>query len=357
MWVRAGRELLQPTLRDASDYELRVVQMLQTLSHWTEQSPDTLAEEMVHEGSDISEWRAKGAEARDFSVPLEDGLALVHSVRNAFVAAANASIQRRGYFGLSTLKAARQHARVVRMGQTRRGSYVVPIISRVPGAVEQPDDPQGRFEIDVSAQPFERRVMAQLAEALKTVEALAVQADREPTQRELNESIGSGVSYELCSALDTALSADSFAPLDVTFSWARRASTHPDVREIELPRDSREIVHRMAENLRGSDIVAEQILTGWVWQTQHEPGENAGEVKIKASIGKQTRTVNVSLNADQMHEAYQAADQQKPIYMRGRLVREQGRTWFFESISEFGVAEAAPISWGRGHAEPAEPSG
>jgi hypothetical protein len=141
LWVRENRELLQPTLRDASDYALRLSQMLQALGNWAERSPDALAEEMVHEGSDVSEWRASGSEGRDFSVPLEDGLTLVQSVRNVFVAAANASIQRRGYFGLSTLKVARQHARVVRMGQTRRGSYVVPIISRVPGAVEQSEDP------------------------------------------------------------------------------------------------------------------------------------------------------------------------------------------------------------------------
>jgi hypothetical protein len=198
--------------------------------------------------------------------------------------------------------------------------------------------------------------MAQLAQALRTVETLAVQADREPTQRELNESIGNGVSYELCSALDSALGAESFSKLDVSFHWARRAARHPDISKVELPREVGAIVHRMAENLRGSDIIAEQILTGWVWQTKLEPGEESGEVKMKASIGRQTKTVNLSLNSEQMHEAYTAADQRRPIFIRGQLVREQGRTWFFESISEFGIAEAAPLSWGSGQPEDQEPS-
>jgi hypothetical protein len=144
---------LQPTLRDASDYDLRVSQMLRSLASWSQRSVEAIVEEMIHEGSDVTEWRANGLHAHDFSVPLEDGLNLVQAVRNVFIAAANAAIRRRGYFGHSTLKAAREHAYAVRMGQTRRGSYVIPIISRVPGVVEQTDG-QGRLDVEVSAQPF-----------------------------------------------------------------------------------------------------------------------------------------------------------------------------------------------------------
>ncbi len=351
LWTLGGRELLQPTLRDATDYELRMSQMLRSLASWADRSVEALTEEMIHEGSDITEWRAKGAHSRDFSVPLEDGLNLVHSVRNAFVAAANATIQRRAYFGHGTLKAAREHAQVVRMGQTRRGSYVVPIISRVPGVVEQPDEAQSRLDVDVSAQPFERRVMVQLAEALQAIQSMAVRSDTEPTQRELNESVGSGVSHELCAALDNALGAESLGDVDVRFSWARRGARHPDVRRVEFPREARPIIRRMAENLRGSDIIAEQVLAGWVWQTKYEPGDREGSIKLRAQIGKATRTIHAILNVEQIHEALAAAAEDRPIFVRGRLVREQGRTWHFESVSEFGVAEAAPLSWGSGKPE------
>lgn len=354
LWTLGSRELLQPTLREANDYELRVSQMLRSLSAWSERSVEALAEEMIHEGSDVTEWRANGLHERDFSVPLDDGLALVQSVRNAFVAAANAAIQRRGYFGHSTLKAARDHARVVRMGQTRRGSYIVPIISRVPGATEQADDEQGRLDIDVSAQPFERRVMAQLADALDAVHDLAVRSDREPTTRELNERIGSGVSHELCMALEGMLAAPSFGDVDVSFSWARRAASHPDVEQVVFPKESATVIGKMAENLRGSDVIAEQVLSGSVWITKLAAGDSEGTIKVHAAIGTKVRTVTVPLNRDQMHEAQVAAAEERPVFIRGRLVREQGRAWHFESVSEFGVAEAAPLSWGSGVREPSE---
>lgn len=348
LWSQGSRELMQPTLRDASDYELRFAEMLTRLSAWTERPPESLADEMIHEGADVTEWRANGLDSRDFSVPLEDGLSLVQSVRNAFVAAASATVQRRGYFGLSTLKVARQHAQLVRMGQTRRGSYIVPIISRVPGAVGQPNDGQGTFEIDVSAQPFERRVMAVLAESLRAVQSLAVQAEREPTQKELNESIGSGVSYELCAALAGVLAAPSFSNVDVNFAWARRASRHPDVTKVELPKEAAPVIGRMAEKLRGSERIGEQVVTGSVWQIKREPGEAQGDIKLRAPIGTQVRTLTMTLTREQMHEATVALDEAKRVYVRGRLVRGQGRAWRFESISEFGVLEAAPLAWGTG---------
>src|SRR4051812_768483 len=112
------------------------------------------------------------------------------------------------------------------------------------------------FEVDVIAQPFERRVVAQLAEALNAVQSLAVRAEREPTQRELNESVANGVSHELCAAIDVALAAESFAAIDVKFSWARRAGKHPGVRSVEFPREAKQLVHRMAEGLRGSQVIA-----------------------------------------------------------------------------------------------------
>lgn len=345
LWTSGDAELLQPTLREATDYDLRISQLLTSLSALTGQAPEALAEQMVHEGSDVTEWRAAGADDHDYSLPLEDGLTLVQSVRNAFVAAANASIQRRGYFGHSTLKAARDHARAVRMGQTRRGSYIVPIISRIPGATESGDAGQGRLDVDVSAQPFERRVMAQLAEGLAAVRRLGVDSDREPSQRELNEAIGLGVSHELCAALASALDAESFGDVDVSFSWARRASSHPNVRALNFPKAAQPVIHNMAEALRGSDVVAEQVLSGTIWQTKYERKDGAGSIKVRTQIGRRTRTVSVPLNDAQMHAAYEAAADDAPVFIRGQLVREQGRAWHFETVSEFGVAQAAPLTW------------
>jgi hypothetical protein len=355
LWTLGDSEVLQPTLTTGSDYHLRLEQLLQSLAQLSGDSPAALAEQMLAEGADVIEWRAVGEWGRDDSIPLDDGLLLLQSVRSAFVAAASSSMQRRAYFGHGTLKAARAHARLVRMGQTRRGSYIIPIISRIPGALAHADEAQQTLDLEVTSQPFERRVVVQLAQALARVQNLAVGAGHEPSRRELIESVGDGVSHELCASIDAALSAPSFAAVDVKFTWAPRAGLHPDVRKVEFPRDAQPIVHRMAEALRGSDVIAEQTLSGYVYRITKEPGEDFAEVKIKTSIGKKTRTVTLQLTPEQTHEAHVAHDEERPILVRGRLVREQGRQWFYESLSEFGFAQAAPIEWFHGQAADAEP--
>ena len=65
LWTLGNRELLQPTIRDANDYELRLSQMLRSLASWADRSVEAIADEMIHEGSDVTEWRANGLRDRD----------------------------------------------------------------------------------------------------------------------------------------------------------------------------------------------------------------------------------------------------------------------------------------------------
>jgi len=101
-------------------------------------------------------------------------------------------------------------------------------------------------------------------------------------------------------------------------------------------------------------VIAEQVLSGFVWITKHTAGDSEGSIKVHAQIGTKVRTVTVPLSREQVHEAQAAAAEETPVFIRGQLVREQGRAWHFESVSEFGVAEAAPLAWGSGTSDASE---
>lgn len=195
LWTRESSEVLQPLRPEASDYQLRLQDMLRILTRTEQRDESLLSQEIAVEAADVCEWSAIFESDNDYSIALEDGERLVRGAKSAVVAAANASIRLRGYFGHSTKKAAREHAKTVRMGQTQRGSYVIPIISRIPGATltARKDD---TLDIEVNAQPFERRVMEQLAEALATINIVALESRGKPSARIVNESVANGVSYE-----------------------------------------------------------------------------------------------------------------------------------------------------------------
>ena len=153
-------------------------------------------------------------------------------------ASANAALQPRSYYGHSIPDAARDHARSVRMGQTRRGSYIVPVISRLP--ILEPDDADDAvlFE-DVVYQPFARSAMRKLAEGFTALRDLT-HGEGQPTRRAITEAVGQGVSSELCDAIAGTLETESVADLDVTFAWAERLPAS----RAQSPSDWRAAQHR-----------------------------------------------------------------------------------------------------------------
>lgn len=338
LWARAADEVLQPLAPYATDYRLRLADLLHTLARTEQRDALLITQEILSEGADVCEWRATGEQIDQYTIPLDDGDRLVHGARTAFVAAANATVHRRGYFGHSLARAAREHAKSVRMGQTLPGSYIVPIISHVSGSTLVPGGQQDGLDIRVDTQPFGRRVMIQLAEALSTIQDLAVNADP-PNMRRINESVGRGVSHELCGAVSEILGADSVDGLDVNFAWARRLPVREPVKRVRLPKESLANVRAIAESLRGSEVVAEQTIVGIVRGTRRDPAEELGLVTVRAPIGSTDRLVHMRLSREDFHQALMAADEERLVYVTGTLAREPGRQWKFESISNFGYAE------------------
>jgi len=94
----------------------------------------------------------------------------------------------------------------------------------------------------------------------------------------------------------------------------------------------------MAEKLRGSDVVGEQALVGLVRSHRREPDEDDGWVYLRATIGDKLKTVGLPVTSEQLHEALMAADEKRPVHVRGRLSRAVGGAWSFDSVSDFGLA-------------------
>ncbi len=297
--------------------------MIGSLAVATAKSPDSLLNEMAHEGSDIAEVRASGVDLADGSVPLGDAEVLISSVRQAVTASANAVVQPRSHFGHSIPKVAREHGRSVRMGQTRRGSYIIPIISRVP-ILDSLDGEDERLFDDAGYEPFPRQAMRRLASALTVLRDMTNQG-RVPSGQEINESVGEGVSHELCSAVAATLETHSVTNLDIAFSWARRLPVRNQPSTITFEEASSTVVRDVAEHLRGRLIVGEQTLAGFVKALDRDEDDEVGKVTIRALVNDQPRLVHLHLDAGRYEVASRANNDRVPVLVTGRLVREPGK--------------------------------
>src|SRR5262249_11858414 len=137
---------------------------------------------------------------------LDSGQKLFLTAKKLVIAAAAATLARRGYFGHSIPTKARDQARKVLVGHTRPGSYVVPVVSRarLPDADWQ-DGAQLRIVAEVEEAAFDRRMLVTLARGLEVLQELAVNRSSEPSRREVYDGVGDGLSFEMCDGVIRSL--------------------------------------------------------------------------------------------------------------------------------------------------------
>jgi hypothetical protein len=248
------------------------------------------------------------------------------------VAAAGATIRRQGYFSRSMPMQAREHAKNLRLGQTRRGSYILPVLSPAQAAPEIPDYDEPRlFEVKVEAPLFDRRVMATLSEALRTLESLAVQASQEPSASEILDSVEVGVSFEFCQAVKNAIDSPGIDLLGIGLRWSPAVPPPWSATSyVEFPEDCAQVIAKISRQLKRAPKKREDIIYGVVKRLEQETaGEHftSGRAGIETFVDGRRRLVWVDLGEPVHQEAIRYYEERRRVMVRGVITENRGRSW------------------------------
>jgi hypothetical protein len=226
------------------------------------------------------------------------------------------------------------------MGQTRRGSYIIPVISRLP--VLKPDDESDRllFE-DMTYQPFARRAMLKLANGLVALRDLT-HGTASPTNNHIYEAVAVGVSSELCEAVADTLETESIADLDIAFSWAERLPVSTAPESVKLNHEAAPMVRRVGDVLKGEPVTGRQTLIGYVKRLDRGEDEEMGRITLRILDNDKVRNVTMDLNDDDYHIAGQANTDRWMVAATGILHRESGRALRFTEVDDFHRIEGLP---------------
>lgn len=345
LWQRNDAEILQPLRPNTADYSLRWWELLRRVAQLDKRPEEVIALEMLEEGSDVCEWSAQ-TPTGDYTIALSDGELLLKGAKEALLAAASSTIHRKGYFGHSVTKTARNHVDSLRMGQTRRGSYVIPVISRVPGATAVVgDSSESLLPEELGREPsFQRRVMERLAKSLTAVSEVTLK-DAAPSTKQINELvIETGVSHELCEGLTTVLSAETLSGLEINFSWARRSPSNVEVRSVQFSRDAVPVLKQISDALKGSDVIGRQTLSAYVSSIKRDREDIEGTIRLRISVGATTRTVVAQLNDEQYRVAGRANEERRLILIKGKLVQHEGARWRLEDVESVSLTEEPALT-------------
>jgi hypothetical protein len=329
-WQNGTAGVLVPMHLQSPDFTLRWSEMLHRLAASFNTDPAGVLLAVQKAGSDIAEFRASGQ--IDDSIPLGDASILIDSVRRSIQASANSALQPRSYYGHSLPDAARDHARGVRMGQTRRGSYVVPVISRLPVLQADDDDDALLFE-DVVYRPFARSAMLKLAQGLVTLRDLT-QGESEPTGSRITEAVGAGVS--------NTLEAESITALDVNFTWAERLPASSAVKSVQLDSEAVPRLRHISSVLKGDPVIGRQTVVGYVKRLDRGEDDEIGRITLRTLDSDKARNIVIDLNDDEYHIAGEANTERRMVAATGLLHREPGRALRFTDVHDFHLLEGLP---------------
>jgi len=330
-WRTAGTGVLVPMMPSSPDFPLRWSEMLSKLADAFQTDPGGVLLAVAKAGSDIAEFRAVGQ--IDDSLPLGDASTFIDAVRRAMQASANSALQPRSYYGHSIPDAARDHARNVRMGQTRHGSYIVPVISRLP--ILQPDDADDAVLFDdATYQPFARAAMLRLASGLTTLRELT-HGETVPTRSKIMESVGAGVSSELCEAVASTLGAESISELEVSFTWAERLPARVRVARVGLEGAAASVIGDVGDILRGEPVIGRQTVIGYVKRLDRAEDDEIGRVTLRVLDSDKVRNVTMHLSDADYHIAGVANTDRRMVSATGTLHREPGRALRLTEVESF----------------------
>ena len=290
---------------------------------------------------DVTNLAAKHPQLIDDSIPLEAGSRLFESAQKLVVAAAGATIRRQGHFGHQMPNQARGLARHVRMGQTRRGSYILPVISRARPLLNISTEKEPHLDLHVEESLFDRRVMATFAGALDALEEMVVHASRAAPRSQVLDAVGVGVSREMCQALMSVVKSESVADLDIVFNWASGVPVPGGVTsEMSFPKESLPVIESVSNELRRiprerEDGVLYGLITDLHWGPDVDEYKGVQRVGIETVIDRRRRTVWFSLNEASYEQALRYHESRQRVVVRGILRAVSGQPLQME-VNYFG---------------------
>lgn len=315
--VRGDFEVLLPLANTFRDFPQRVRELLETLRAEEQRPAEEIVEDLTSPHADVVRARLAPDGSLDGTLPLDSGAGVFQQMRDLMLAAACAAWAPRSVFAKRKSEKAMQFIRDARIGQTRRGSYVVTVLSPVPPALTT----NGRL-FDDEAEPFSRKATRTLATALNATVRGVEQAAATGKLDALSLAVESGVSANLCDAILGMNRSAGDEGIEFSFSWAasREAPTNLPSKQ-RLSRDAMPYLDEVSRCFRQTAEIEDVEVLGLVQKLERLDGDT-GKATIVGTVDGDRRTVHAELTGEDHSLAIRAYEDRLPIACNGELIRE-----------------------------------
>jgi hypothetical protein len=328
-------KMLLPLNRAIGDFTLRMADVVGDLAAVERRSQLEILADLQTAGADVMRVRLRSPDSADGTVPIEQGVPLVDCTREMLLAGACAAIEPRAHFATRKPPKANQFMGNLRLGQSERGSYVLTVLSRVP-----PHLTPGNGMLFEIQEPFARRAVWILSQALRALREAADVALSSGRFEPFKEAVRAGVSSNLCSALARMSKAvPATSELALSWTWARSRPVDADaIRDVVFPGDRLPVIEEAGRLLNAAAPREGVEIRGIVkkLQRQGEQGPPAGPVTIWAFLDGNPRRVSVTLAEADHHTAILAYERDATVVCTGDLVKS-GQQYSLQNPRGFNI--------------------
>ncbi|ASF13563.1 hypothetical protein CEQ30_39590 [Nocardia brasiliensis] len=324
IWRLPGDDGLQgrvmvPLATDYVDFPVRFRDTLQALATIYDWDPRQLAERIVAARADLFFVRLD-QEMTDGTIPFRQAEttleALFTMLRAAATTADDPTHSHRGRRSATVTDFLEED---IRLGHTKRGSFVFTVVTRLGDVVPQHGDGS-------SAVPFPRKVMTTLATGLQSTRQLALDWD----ERALDNAGQLGLSASLVESVLEMTQPETLRALDLSFDWAATMPP-PEISasRIIVDRNAMAGLPRVRERLvRREEPPRYVTLLGTVRTLNRDDlgdeDQEATSIVLSTHVDGRPRKVHVPLAGEEYVWAIRAHQSKQPIVVSGDLIFERG---------------------------------
>ncbi|MFI9283845.1 hypothetical protein [Streptomyces werraensis] len=312
-----------PLATDFADFMPRFVDALESLGHIHDWDAGQLLERVIATRADLFFVRLDQGMI-DGTIPFQQAERTLQSIYKMMRAVATTTADpHHSHKGRRPAAVGEFLDEDVRLGHTKRGSFVFTVVTRLGDPTPQAVDGQEQPTI-----AFPRRVMETLARGLETTKRLTQSWDQEA----LEFPSRLGLSAGLVESLEDMSQPEHLRSLDLSFQWAA-AERKPDVglATIVLDRDVIDELPRVRERLvRREEPVRRETLVGLVKSLTRDDAapdnDESAIITVAAEVSGKTMRVQVPLTGENHGWAIMAYRRQLPFTVTGDLSYER-RAW------------------------------
>ncbi len=324
--VRGLQEMLVPRDRSFADFDERMAEAVEILSHIEHRTPVEMLNNIIVP-SDAMRFRVISPATMNGLMPLNEGVELYSGMKRTLSAAACDVLNPQSYHQRLFRKESEEYLAGCRLGQTLVGSYIATVLCPINPSFKGLENRTASLFPELPATQFYRTVTARVMQSL---DVIRTKLDRGDTQLLIRpEAKDITISGNFFEALTEMRPETKASDLEVQVAWSHTIASAPDVpTEVTMLENYFPELETIAESLRPEFQPQQRQLVGKVlalYGGENDENLMEGEIILRFIEGDNLVDARIALRPEDYVVACDAHKLGKYIEVIGILERQKRR--------------------------------